>query len=438
MSLLGGGIALGVAMLLRARTAQRSVRAPGFGAVGLLVAIPLGLALSIAIPMDYILDYEAYLDLARRLYASGDYSDSFNTRAWRPPGMALLYGLPISLGATAQLSVWVVNSAILALLFSVVKRWLASAADDISMPATIAFATLVCLALLPWLLLPIAHIPAIAGIALVLLLVPVSADAITGLPRRIWLIAGLLIGISAMFRPNLLLLAPLLAAVGTLASQRSGAGLLNRRMVAALVACALGVVIALAPWATRNWLTLNRFVPISTNGGMVFYSANGAHRSWEQGTFNQTLMDELYHAVPDEVERDKEGWRRGWRSIAADPLTFAKSFRYRVQRLLGDPLFPVNYLRRQGQGQVPAILGGIAAATMAAFWLLWLQLLLHRLLLRRRLLDIDALPWPHCALLVLVASSLIFENSPTYQMSFLPFVFFILFDAISKRPVPGG
>jgi len=85
---------------------------------------------------------------------------------------------------------------------------------------------------------------------------------------RAWLLPGLLFGLTAMFRPEYLLVAGAFVVVAAIRVGMArgwkpglaGAGLL-------LLALALPIV----PWTVRNAVVLDRLVPISTGGGKALY-----------------------------------------------------------------------------------------------------------------------------------------------------------------------
>ncbi len=82
--------------------------------------------------------------------------------------------------------------------------------------------------------------------------------------RKRPLLAGLVLGVAALFRPNLLLFCPFAAAWlwrGT------------RRLLPA-AALLLGAALAIAPAALRNCLVAGEFVPIAANGGMSLAVGN--------------------------------------------------------------------------------------------------------------------------------------------------------------------
>jgi 4-amino-4-deoxy-L-arabinose transferase-like glycosyltransferase len=85
-----------------------------------------------------------------------------------------------------------------------------------------------------------------------------------------WLLPGLLFGLTAMFRPEYLLVA---AAFVALAAIRAGWGR-GRDWRAATTAGAIllvALILPILPWTIRNLVVLDRVVPISTGGGKALY-----------------------------------------------------------------------------------------------------------------------------------------------------------------------
>jgi hypothetical protein len=430
---------------MRRRSKVRKSCALWYGAFGLILAIPAGFFLSSAIPIEYVRDYGAYLKLAQTLYTSGDYSDVSEGNeldppdvfAWRPPGMALLYGLPIAIGIPIQTSVWMINSLIAVVVFYFAKSSLnfRGAQGTVAGVATAGLVIFLSTSLL--LLVPISHFPAIATLSLLLMMVPTQNESIRRVSTSKWAVGGFLVGLSALFRPNMVIEGGIIAAALLIAKQVSRDGF--PKWTAAVFACALGVAVAIAPWTIRNWLVLQRFVPISTNGGMVFYSSNGSPDPTEQGHYVRRLALQLYKDVPDEVDRDKEGWRRGWANIALNPLSFVKSFQYRIPRLLANPLFPIYYIREQARNHSwIRIFPVFEAATLFGFWWLWVSMFSHQSSIRARIMDAQRVPWPQFSLLTVACISSMFENSPTFQLSFMPFILFILFEAWNLEALEAG
>lgn len=86
-------------------------------------------------------------------------------------------------------------------------------------------------------------------------------------PWYAWLAPGALFGLTAMFRPEYLLVGIAFAIIA--AFRPTGTGW-ERRTTAALVMAA-GVIVVILPWTIRNQVVLDRTVPISTGGGKALY-----------------------------------------------------------------------------------------------------------------------------------------------------------------------
>lgn len=86
-------------------------------------------------------------------------------------------------------------------------------------------------------------------------------------PWYAWLAPGALFGLTAMFRPEYLLVGIAFAAIAALRPTGTG---WKRRAAAALVMAA-GVILVILPWTIRNQVVLDRMVPISTGGGKALY-----------------------------------------------------------------------------------------------------------------------------------------------------------------------
>jgi 4-amino-4-deoxy-L-arabinose transferase-like glycosyltransferase len=85
---------------------------------------------------------------------------------------------------------------------------------------------------------------------------------------RAWLLPGLLFGLTAMFRPEYLLVGAIFVAMALL---RMG---LARGWKPGLGAAALALAalaLPIVPWTVRNVVVLDRLVPISTGGGKALY-----------------------------------------------------------------------------------------------------------------------------------------------------------------------
>ena len=85
---------------------------------------------------------------------------------------------------------------------------------------------------------------------------------------RAWLVPGVLFGLTAMFRPEYLLVA---AAFVVLAAIRAGLARGWRPGLAAAGLLVVALLLPIVPWTIRNAVVLGRLVPISTGGGKALY-----------------------------------------------------------------------------------------------------------------------------------------------------------------------
>jgi hypothetical protein len=85
---------------------------------------------------------------------------------------------------------------------------------------------------------------------------------------RAWLLPGLLFGLTAMFRPEYLLVG---AAFVVLAAIRIGMARGWKPGLAGAALLLLAMALPIVPWTLRNAVVLDRVVPISTGGGKALY-----------------------------------------------------------------------------------------------------------------------------------------------------------------------
>jgi hypothetical protein len=183
--------------------------------------------------------------------------------------------------------------------------------------------------------------------------------------RGAWVPALGVVGAFAAFvRPSLLPLPLLLVAFALLLRPFRGRALAH--------AVAAGVVMAavIAPWTIRNDRLLHGFVPISTNGGDVFYRANNP-----LATGDYTERGEL---DPWDYAADEAGWnaaafRLGAEWIASNPGAFLGLMAPKQALLLGTDHFGPNYGLKRGCGVTDGRHDAAVALCdlwWAAFWVL--------------------------------------------------------------------
>jgi 4-amino-4-deoxy-L-arabinose transferase-like glycosyltransferase len=136
-----------------------------------------------------------------------------------------------------------------------------------------------------------------------------------------WLAPGLLFGLTAMFRPEYLLVGVAFVALAGLRMWRQRNWRLGLAGAAVLL---LALVLPILPWTVRNVVVLDRVVPISTGGGKALYvgtflPADGEYqrvkailaerylgRDLEPGSAALDAVDptELFDEVAREVQRE--------------------------------------------------------------------------------------------------------------------------------------
>jgi 4-amino-4-deoxy-L-arabinose transferase-like glycosyltransferase len=162
-----------------------------------------------------------------------------------------------------------------------------------------------------------------------------------------WLVPGLLFGLTAMFRPEYLIVG---AAFVVLAGLRAGLGRGWRPGFAGAAVLLIALILPILPWTIRNLIVLDKVVPISTGGGKALYvgtylPADGEYqrvkailakrylgRDLEPGSPEldavnpTTLFDRVAQQYPD-LPRDealgKAGRENFDRYLGEDPLGYA-------------------------------------------------------------------------------------------------------------------
>lgn len=162
---------------------------------------------------------------------------------------------------------------------------------------------------------------------------------------RWFLVAGIVLGVGTLNRPNLLI-----AGVGL-------AGLLllrPRRRAAAIFAA--GVVVALLPVAMRNVVVAGEWSPVSSHGGLNFYIGNNPHAD---GTYSgvpgitpnmagqqedaRRAAQQAAGRALDDGEVSAHFYRRGISWIRSDPAAAAGLFLRKVHYTFNGSHLSLNY-----------------------------------------------------------------------------------------------
>lgn len=171
--------------------------------------------------------------------------------------------------------------------------------------------------------------------ALVTLTVLTAARHADGGRRVDGALTGLLLGVSGLVRPQVLVLAPLMA---LLASPSPG-WRARARTVALVGAAACAVVL---PWTARNCARLDGCALVSVNGGSNLWIGTDPAA---EGNYRDLRFGEGCDRTPGEVSKDRCYGREARARIVAAPLDWLSLAPMKVQALLDYEAAPVVYLR---------------------------------------------------------------------------------------------
>jgi hypothetical protein len=292
-----------------------SFATPKCCAMVILLGIALRLGWVLVMPPVQLSDFASYVHLGRQLAQEGRYIDGANGTllAFRPVGYPLfLSGFFRILGDRE----WLPALTNL-LLFVATALLIVSAAQSFGGKKA-ALAALSLFALWPSNIFltglaasePLTMFLFTAGLWFFAM---TETDSSRSDSWQFAIAAGALAGASALTRPTFILF-PLLWA-GLLLAEPSR-GRLRDLAIASTVMLAV-----ITPWTVRNYRVLHAFVPISTNGGSVFYRANNELAT---GTFEAVGKEDLSPLKKqNEVKWNDESYRLGKLWIKTHPRAFA-------------------------------------------------------------------------------------------------------------------
>jgi len=358
-------------------------------------------------------DTATYVGLAYKLYRLGEYSVA-GTYAYWPPGYPFflfahfkLFGPYLWVAVLANC--WLYAATVVVVY--VFARRLAGAG------AGAARIAMLIIALWPNYIFS-------AGLAsketLLVLLLPLSiylvlrAHEASSAPGRIGaaFAAGLVFGMASLTQPSTqLLVVPVL--VFELLALTKWSNLVIRMMC-----IALGMAIVIGPWTVRNFHVFNRWVPISTNGGSVFYRANNPSATGGYIREGEYSLEWL-----PEIEWSSLGYKLGVEWIRSYPLEFVSLVGRKQKLFLGDDANGAYETLRRGHEDVDSRYVAFKLICQL-FWLgLWVAIIAGLWLARKTRLSQD----PKLALMLLTCLCLfavhsIFESGGKYHMPLIAFL----------------
>jgi 4-amino-4-deoxy-L-arabinose transferase-like glycosyltransferase len=269
-------------------------------------------------------DHATYFQLARIAFEGHHYGFSGGAAFW-PPGYPFFLVVWFAILGVHPWIPLVVNLALFAGTLIVVERLTTRIAG-----ATAGKVSAILLAVWPTLvmsaLLASKEMLVLFLLCAGLLTFTVAQESASrGKSLAMLLLTGLVLGYASLTQPSIQLFPCVLLAYVWLRGRSYLRGF-GQVLLATLVLSAV-----IAPWTLRNHRVLGAWVPISTNGGDVFYRANN-----NLATGGYTPQGEQSLDSYDEVNRGKVGFRLGKEWIRSHPLRFLALALRKQVLFLGD------------------------------------------------------------------------------------------------------
>jgi 4-amino-4-deoxy-L-arabinose transferase-like glycosyltransferase len=373
-------------------------------------------------------DQATYFSLARGLVESHQYGFPDGGLAYWPPGFPLFLAAWFAIFGSKPWVPLLANICLFGGTLVVVERL----ARRIGGTPASRLATLL---LVPW--PTMVMIAAFSGkellvvflLCLVLLSFTHALESTARGAQFAWVgLTGLLLGAMSLTQPSFLLFVFVLALYDYMCSRY----LLRAAVRSVVTVVALCAVIL--PWTVRNHRVLGAWIPVSTNGGDVFYRANNPLATGGYTARGEQSLDSL-----DELSRGKVGFRLGVEWIRSHPATFL-SLAFRKQILfLGDDAQGAYETLKRGLG-----IDGIRYALWKAlsnmyWWGLWALILLmmatrwkssfsQNTLLGALLLSV----------IYLIAIHSVFESGGKYHEPLMGLVAVLAAQVVASSSVPGA
>jgi 4-amino-4-deoxy-L-arabinose transferase-like glycosyltransferase len=321
-----------------AERASASWREPAFGALLFVVALVPRLWVALSWSGEAVWDGHYYDFGARRIAAGLGYSDDrtiAGTLTWHPwchypvgysAFLACFYRV-LGPGRAVAAVADALTGAVIAIVTWALARYAVSAGR--------ARAAGLIVALHPGLVLYAALVMS-EPLAALLTLVAFWLAVRDRDPRRGIVLGGLVLGIAALVRPQALLCAPFLGALGLGADRRGW----RARAIAAAAACAITLAPVL-PWTVRNCRVMDGCALVSTNAGWNL--AIGAFPR-ATGRFETLRSSDGCREVTGQVQQDRCWLQYGVQQIAAHPWHWLALVPAKLGYTFDHESFAVEYL----------------------------------------------------------------------------------------------
>ncbi len=350
-------------------------------------------------------DQATYFSLARGLVESHQYGFPDGGLAYWPPGFPLFLALWFAIFGFKPWVPLLVNLCLFGVTLVVVERFArrigGTSASKLASMLLVPWPTMVMIAAFSGKELLIVPL-----LCLVLLTFSHALQSTARGAEFAWLgLTGLVLGAMSLTQPSFLLFVFVLVLYDYMSSRE----LLRAAIRSVVTVVALCAVIL--PWTARNHRVLGAWIPVSTNGGDVFYRSNNPLATGAYTPRGEQSLDSL-----DELSRGKVGFRLGVEWIRSHPGAFL-SLGFRKQILfLGDDAQGAYETLKRGLG-----IGGLGYALWKAlsnmyWWALWALILLMIAANWRTFLSGDtSLTAVMLSVLYLVAIHSVFESGGKYH-----------------------
>jgi hypothetical protein len=363
--------------------------------LALIVVVGFGLRAHRALnPIDHPgADAHAYFSLSKALYTDGTYGGpSFHDASDWSPGAPLLYaGVYYLTGGVrdgaARIVVALLGAAAIVIVYLLGRRLAGPAAGLLAAAGVALYPSFIYSngALL-------SEPPAIFTLPAAVLAFLWARDRRT---PWAWLLPGALFGLTALIRPEYLLVGFAIA-IATLVGVGRDRGLRLGAGAAGLLVA--GLLVPIVPWTIHNIVSLDRFVPISTGAGKALYvgtdlSADGDYqrvkaelvqrylgRTLEPGSaqlnaINPTPLFSRVAARYPDLPRDSALGKIGKQQLSADvrhhPLDYLAMLARKTGRMWDQGVGPRMDSTLGRAAQRIAVVLGLIGLVALAWWRRW-------------------------------------------------------------------
>lgn len=317
-------------------------------------------------PVPLKSDEATYFALASNLTVNGVYQIPNGGYAYWPPGYPFLLSVLFQLFGIQSWVPTLANLLLYAGTILVVHRLALRVSDR-------RVAQLAVLLLVFWptyvtsagLALKETLVTLLLALLLLLYLGATKAGASTRKKSFLLLVsAGVTLGYASLTQPSLMLFPSVLLLYEWLHGEKFLRSFFRPAIVG------LAMVLVVLPWTLRNHRVLHAWVPISTNGGDVFYRANNPLATGGYMPHGAVSLEHL-----DELQRNERGFQLGKQWIRANPQKFFVLALRKQTLFLGDDSLGVYETLKRGLGIGDIRYSMLKGLCNAYWWGLWVLIL---------------------------------------------------------------